>query len=152
MLAARARPVGQHAFVMGDLEARVDCTFLYCKCLVAGRRRVEPDVEDGLVEVGLNSACASKGTREVRAWKVPRGSLPAVRHKVLARRGRVGLVTVRTGCDQLRPDVGVAHPGDQARLARFQQAQPLMVIRPNLSATPHWHLVSWSCRHYSVTS
>jgi len=63
VLATRTRPVGQHVIVVRDFEAGVDRSFLYCERLVAGRRRVEPDVEDGLVEAGVDGAERLRGTR-----------------------------------------------------------------------------------------
>jgi len=67
-----------------DFEAGVDRSFLYCERLVAGRRRVEPDVEDGLVEAGVDdgaSACEVPG--EVRWGDCPWG-VPAVLAELLA--------------------------------------------------------------------
>src|SRR6056297_1836427 len=78
VLAAVARPVGQHAVVVGDFEASVDCAFLYCEHLTAGRRGVEADVEDGLVEARVEGALAREQSREVRAREIARRGLPAV--------------------------------------------------------------------------
>ncbi len=56
VLAAVARPVREYALVVGDLEPRVDRSFLYCERLAAGRRRVETQVEDGLFEARLDAS------------------------------------------------------------------------------------------------
>src|SRR6056297_165736 len=142
VLAAVARPVRHHALVVGDVEASVDCTFLYRERLAAGRRRVEADVEHGLVEALLGRALPQQVAGEVRARKVARRGFPAVFFQVARMGARQRIVAVGAHRDQLRPDVLVALASDQAGLARFQQAQPLMVVGPDLAAAPHWHLVS----------
>ena len=60
VFAAGTRPVREHAIVVRDLEAGVDRALLDGEHLVAGRCRVEADVEDCLLESGLDGALAGQ--------------------------------------------------------------------------------------------
>src|SRR6056297_2676176 len=149
VLAACARPVRENAVVVRNVEASVDRTLLHREHLAARCCRVEAEVEHCLFDSSVDRARAGQQAGQVRRRKVPRRSLPAVLGEVARVCACVCLVALGSGSDQLRPGVRVARSCNEARLARFQQAQPLMVVRPDLPATSHRYLIAWSCCHYS---